>query len=133
MRARILVVDDERAIVFGMKSYFTRHGFIVDGATGVDEAEDLIATQEYALAFLDVRLSTNGAQEGLTLAETLRGNSTTLPIILMSAHDTPEVRRRASEMGADFVVKPQPLHKLARIARGLLTPHEERGEAATGS
>jgi DNA-binding response OmpR family regulator len=120
MRARILVVDDEKAIVFAMKSYFSRHGFLVDGASGLAEAHELIAKQQYGLAFLDVRLGTNGAHEGLELAETLRGHSATLPIILISAHDTAEVRQRAGEIGVDFFVKPQPLHKLASIAKDLL-------------
>jgi DNA-binding response OmpR family regulator len=121
MQARILVVDDEQAIVFAMKSYFTRRGFIVDGATGPEEARELIAREDYSLAFLDVRLGTNGTNEGLDLAEILRGRSANLPIILISAHDTLEVRQRAREIGVEFFVKPQPLPKLAGLACGLLT------------
>jgi DNA-binding response OmpR family regulator len=39
---RLLVVDDEESICFSMSEYFSLHGFEVDTAREIDEAEKLV-------------------------------------------------------------------------------------------
>ncbi len=41
---RLLVVDDEESICFSMSEYFALHGYKVDTARELDEAEKLIET-----------------------------------------------------------------------------------------
>ena len=40
--AKLLVVDDEESICFSMREYFSQHGFKVDTAREIEEAEGLI-------------------------------------------------------------------------------------------
>ncbi|MBA2525655.1 MAG: hypothetical protein H0V18_07730 [Pyrinomonadaceae bacterium] len=39
---RLLVVNDEESICFSMSEYFSLHGFEVDTAREIDEAEKLV-------------------------------------------------------------------------------------------
>ena len=43
MSERILLVDDEQAILFAMRDYFTAYGYEVDCSREVEEAEALLA------------------------------------------------------------------------------------------
>ena len=43
----LLVVDDEESICFSMREYFSQHGFKVDTASEIEEAEGLINATDY--------------------------------------------------------------------------------------
>ena len=54
---RLLVVDDEESICFSMSEYFSLHGYKVDTACEMEEAEKLIEATEYKVVIQDLRLS----------------------------------------------------------------------------
>lgn len=121
VKNRILVVDDEKNIVFAMKTYFMRHGFDVDCATDSAAALALLDENAYTLAILDLQLGGTGKTEGLAIAQRLRDQSAKIPIILLTAHGTPEIEASAKEIGINtFLKKPKPLAELAQIAFLLL-------------
>src|SRR5258708_4185212 len=64
-KKRILLLDDERAILVPIARYFQNLGCCVEIAEGADEAIALIRERGYDLAILDVRLSRLGGVEGL--------------------------------------------------------------------
>jgi DNA-binding response OmpR family regulator len=119
---RILVVDDEKGIVFALEKYFAQHGFQVDTATDAETAKELLRNGSYALAILDVHLSgRTDLTEGLDLAATIRETAPGTAVILMTALGTPETEQRATEVGAhSFVRKPARLSSMAEIAFGLI-------------
>ncbi len=119
---RILVVDDEKSIVFALEKYFGQHGFEVDTATDAETARALLRTQSYALAILDVHLSgRTDLTEGLDLAATIRETAPGTAVILMTALSTPETEQRAAEVGAhSFIRKPARLSCMADIAFDLI-------------
>lgn len=119
---RILVVDDEKGIVFALERYFAQHGFEVDTATDAEAAQALLRTRTYALAILDVHLSgRTDLTEGLDLAATIRETAPETAVILMTALGTPETEQRATEVGAhSFVRKPTRLSRVADIAFALI-------------
>src|SRR4030095_6105475 len=53
---RLLVVDDEESICFSMSEYFSLHGYRVDTAREMEEAEKLIEATEYKVVIQDLRL-----------------------------------------------------------------------------
>ena len=120
--SRILVVDDEKGIVFALERYFAQHGFEVDTATDPETAQALLQSRTYALAILDVHLSgRTDLTEGLDLAATIRETAPETAVILMTALGTPETEQRATEVGAhSFVRKPTRLARVADIAFGLI-------------
>src|SRR5690348_17878823 len=52
---RLLVVDDEESICFSMSEYFSQHGFAVDTAREIEEAEGLIKETDYQVIIQDLR------------------------------------------------------------------------------
>jgi two-component system, OmpR family, KDP operon response regulator KdpE len=110
--ARILVVDDEPAIVRAVRANLDRHGFRVDTATTAQEAMEH-AQMRPDLILLDLGLPDG---DGLELIRLVRETSTT-PIIVLSARGAERDKVRALDLGADdYLTKPFGLDELyARI------------------
>lgn len=123
---RMLVVDDEKNIIFAMKMYFSRRGFEVDSASDPIDAMRLAELNDYCLAIVDLRLGDSDAAEGLEVARRVKQRSETTPVIMLTAHATPDAERRARDIGIEsFLRKPRPLPEVAQVAYGLLGAKEE--------
>ena len=57
LEPRLLIIDDEESICFSMSEYFSLHGYRVDAAQELDEAEKLIGSREYKVVIQDLRLA----------------------------------------------------------------------------
>lgn len=116
------MVDDEKSIVFALRQYFLRQGYVVDSALGAEQALEHLATNHYALAIIDVELRGSGDHsDGVNLAQFIHTHAPATAVIILSAHESPEVESRAREAGAhSFVHKPAPLAQLADVAAGLI-------------
>lgn len=116
------MVDDEKSIVFALRQYFRRQSYIVDCAESADQALELLAANHYALAIIDVELRGNGEYaDGVNLAYFVRTHAPATGVIMLSAHESPEVESRARKAGAhSFVHKPAPLAELADVAAGVI-------------
>ncbi len=116
-KKRILLLDDERAILVPIARYFRHLGCLVETAQAAEEAIALIRERRYDLALLDVRLSRLGGAEGLEVLRELRKSGAGTRVIMLSAYVSPEVEEEALRVGADAVLrKPQPLAELAKLA-----------------
>ncbi|GII59475.1 DNA-binding response regulator [Planotetraspora thailandica] len=122
---RVLVVDDEPNIrdLVGIALRF--HGFSVTGAGGGGEALDLAATGEFDLVVLDVMLPD---VDGFEVCRRLRAAGRDVPIIFLTAKDTPADTVRGLTLGGDdYVTKPFSVDALVARARAVL----RRGGRAT--
>ncbi|HEU4522320.1 MAG TPA: response regulator [Thermoanaerobaculia bacterium] len=118
---RILLVDDEKGIMFAMSHYFKRHGFLVDCAGDPEAARLFLSEREYVLAIVDIHLAGRAGCDGLDLAEFICRERAATAVIVMTALETPESERRAAEIGVrSFVRKPARLAHLADVAFALL-------------
>ena len=119
---RLLVVDDEESICFSMSEYFSLHGYRVDTAREVEEAEKLIESTEYRVVIQDLRLSTTTRNpDGLDIIKMIRDQNHETRIIVLTAYGSAEVEDEARRCGADaFLRKPKPLSQVAQIVQGLL-------------
>ena len=110
--ARILVVDDEPAILRAVRANLGRHGFRVDTAVTGQEA------LEHSQARVDLILLDLGLPDGdgLDVIRSIREHSNT-PIIVLSARGGERDKVRALDLGADdYLTKPFGLDELyARI------------------
>lgn len=121
MTKRILVVDDERTILFAIRSYFNRYGYEVDCARELEEAEALLAHRQYDIVIADLRLTGSSGREGLEVVRFLRERSPASPIVMMTAYGSPEIELEAVELGANaFLQKPKPLAELADVVFSLV-------------
>ena len=118
---RILVIDDEEVILDAARDYFTASGFVVDCAREREEAEALLATEDYELVISDMRLTGAHGREGLELLGLLRERCPRTRTIILTAYRSPELEGEVLRRGADrFLQKPIPLAEVARAARHLL-------------
>jgi two-component system, NtrC family, response regulator PilR len=117
----ILIVDDEEAILFAMREYFTTLGYDVDCARELEEAKTLLAKAQYALAILDLRLTGSHSTEGLELVEYTRQCYPSTRVIILTAYGSPEIQREALRRGADvFLHKRRSLSEVAQVVSELL-------------
>ena len=118
---RILIVDDEESICFSMSDYFEHHGFRVDTARDVDEAERLIQSAEYKVVIQDLRLGINKNADGLEIIKMVHKRQPETRIIVLTAYGSAEIEDEAMRQGADaFLRKPKPLSQVAQVVQGLL-------------
>jgi len=110
---RLLIVDDDRALVSLLKRFLEGEGFRVDAA--YDHASGLSAalSSEYELIILDVMLP---GGTGFELLKLLRQQSS-VPVLLLTARGEAVDRILGLEIGADdYLAKPfDPRELVARI------------------
>jgi DNA-binding response OmpR family regulator len=117
---RLLIVDDEETIRFGLTRYFTRAGYRVDCAIELEEAEALSIHNCYDAVIADLSLTTGGS-EGLEIVRSLRSLCPESVVVILTANGTPHVEREVLRCGAGaFLHKPQPLGYIAAVVAQLI-------------
>ncbi len=129
---RLLVVDDEESIRFSMSEYFTHHGFSVDTASEIEEAEKLIENNDYKVIIQDLRLGVNKKTDGLEIIRAVRKRHTDTRIVVLTAYGSAEMEDEARSTGADaFLRKPMPLSQVAQVVQGLIeSPPKKAAKSA---
>lgn len=118
---RLLVVDDEEAICFSMSEYFSLHGFKVDTASEMEEAEKLLGASEYKVVIQDLRLGLTSNSDGLEMIRTIKQHNPQTRIVVLTAYGSVEMEEEARRFGADaFLRKPKPLSQVAQVVQGLI-------------
>src|SRR5262245_56974685 len=118
---RLLVVDDEESICISMSEYFSLHGFKVDTASEVEEAEKLLGATSYRVVIQDLRLTMTTSHDGLNMIRIIREQNPQTRIIVLTAYGSAEIEDEARRCGADaFLRKPKPLSQVAQVVQGLL-------------
>ncbi len=103
MAYKILVVDDEKLIVKGIKFSLEQDGMEIDVAYDGEEALNLIKKNDYDLAVLDVMLP---KMDGLQVCREVREFSQ-MPIIMVTAKGEDMDKIMGLEYGADdYMTKP---------------------------
>ncbi|HEX6716780.1 MAG TPA: response regulator [Pyrinomonadaceae bacterium] len=118
---RLLVVDDEESICFSMSEYFSLHGFKVDTACEIEDAEKLLNVTNYKVVIQDLRLTMTNNHNGLDMIRLIREHNPQTRIIVLTAYGSAEIEDEARRCGADaFLRKPKPLSQVAQVVQGLL-------------
>ncbi|HVR41832.1 MAG TPA: response regulator [Thermoanaerobaculia bacterium] len=112
----MLVIDDERTITHAIQSYFSRHGYHVDCAQELEEAEAMMANVHYDVVIADLRLTGVHGSEGLEIVRSVRERYPNTRVILLTAYGSPELEAVAVRYGVhSFLQKPKPLAELAQV------------------
>jgi two-component system OmpR family response regulator len=115
---RILVVDDDRAIVKLIARVLRDEAYAVDTAGTGEEARMLALVNEYDGIVLDLEL---GDRHGFEILQELRRNGRHTPILLYSGRGDTESIVRGLDAGADdYVVKPVSNEELRARVRTLI-------------
>jgi len=111
---RILIVDDDRAVQKAVKRLFEFEGYEVEVSGDGESAIKALHTSTPTAIVLDLRLPLVSGQE---VCRKIRQQSSTLPIIVLSAATDVADKVLLLELGADdYVTKPfSPRELLARV------------------
>ncbi|MBZ5555017.1 MAG: response regulator [Acidobacteriia bacterium] len=111
MSTRILLVDDEPAIIFGYSRYLSAAGYNVEEATCLAEAKERLTQQRFDAVILDLKLPDGNA---LGSIDGLKRDYPDMIIIVVTGETDAAVKSEALNRGADeFYVKPVSLDDLA--------------------
>lgn len=128
---RLLVVDDEESICFSMSEYFSHHGYKVETARDLDEAERLIQSSDFKVIIQDLRLGATRNPDGLDLIRRAHELNPETRIIVLTAYGSAEMEDEARRHGASaFLRKPKPLSQVAQVVQGLLESPPKRARPA---
>jgi DNA-binding response OmpR family regulator len=101
---RILIVDDQEAVLLFLKDKLERLGFTVSEAKNGKEGTLLLQEEAFQGMLLDLEMP---IMDGLTMLSHLREQSKVVPVIVMSADPTRTTMIKAIEAGAkDYLTKP---------------------------
>lgn len=123
--SRILVIEDDLAILRGLKDNFTAEGYDVLVAQDGAEGYRLAREEDPELIILDLMLP---GLSGYEICRKLRDNGDSVPILMLTARGEEADRVLGLDLGADdYVSKPFSVRELKARVRALL----RRSEAAS--
>ena len=115
---RLLVVDDDRAILKLISRVLRDESYAIDVASTGEEARMLALVNEYDGIILDLQL---GDRHGFEILQELRRNGRRTPVLLYSGLSDTESIVRGLDAGADdYVVKPVSNEELRARVRTLV-------------
>ena len=116
-KAKILVVDDMRMLLEGLKLILEDEGYEVVTASTYEEGKERADQAGADLLLVDIRL---GDHNGLQLVAREHAGQQR-PVIVMSGHPDPVLEEEARRLGAEYVAKPIPPDDLVALVRSVLT------------
>jgi DNA-binding response OmpR family regulator len=111
---RVLVVEDDLHIAQLIETILQQESYAVDLAYDGQIGLDLSKSYEYDVILLDVSLPT---RDGINICQDVRSDGNQVPILLLTALDSPADRARGLNAGADdYLGKPfDPSELIARV------------------
>ena len=127
---KILVVDDERLLVKGIRFNLENEGYQVDECYDGSTAVEMAKTGNYDLILLDLMMP---VMDGLEACMRIR-QSSTVPIIMLTAKGEDTDKLIGFEYGADdYITKPFNILELKARVRALLRRSSMAAPASAGA
>jgi len=117
-RNKVLVVDDEPGVRFGIRDFLEQQGYEIDEADSCADAQHLFRTSRPDIVIADYMMADGTA---LDLLPRLKEIDSDIPLLVLTAHGSIDLAVRAIKEGAEqFLTKPLELPALAVIMQRLL-------------
>lgn len=127
MNGKILVVDDEEALVRLISYNLSKEGFSVLTSFDGNNAWKLIQTERPDLMVLDLMLP---GKDGMEICRDLRRENNDVPIIMLTAKDEEIDKVLGLELGADdYMTKPFSVRELVARVKAVL---RRKGRTSSG-
>jgi signal transduction histidine kinase len=116
---KILIVDDEPDIAVILKLHLNEVGYLTDWAADGETGLNLLRSNAYAVALLDVRMP---EISGIEVLRRMRAENSDAAVIMMTAHGSENMVAECMKLGAaDYVAKPFDIDDLLqRIERAIV-------------
>ena len=120
--ASLLIADDERNILSGLRMAFEDEGYSVITASDGKEAWEKLQKNLVDLVITDLRMP---GMDGYELLRRISAAYPTLPVIVLTGHGTIETAVETMRDGAvDFFTKPVDIDKLMLVVKKSITASE---------
>ena len=128
MKTKILIVEDDPNIRFGLEEVLRAEGFALAVCERGDQAVDAILTEQPALVLLDIMLP---GKSGYDVCKELRRRHHSVLILMLTAKGQEIEKVVGLELGADdYLTKPFGVRELVARIRALL---RRAGDVQSGS
>ena len=108
--AKILIIDDERAIRRALREILEFEKFEVDEAENGKQGVDKSKSELYDIIFCDIKMP---EMDGMEVLDELLKSKVDTPVIMISGHGNIETAVQAIKKGAyDFIEKPLDLNRI---------------------
>jgi len=115
--ARILIIDDERAIRNALREILEYENYQVDDAEDGPSGIELVNKESYDVILCDIKMP---KMDGIEVLENIQ-KTTDAPVVMISGHGTIETAVEAIRKGAyDFIAKPLDLNRLLITLRNAM-------------
>lgn len=115
--ARILIIDDERAIRNALREILEYENYQVDDAEDGPSGIELVGKESYDVILCDIKMP---KMDGIEVLENIQ-KTTDAPVVMISGHGTIETAVEAIRKGAyDFIAKPLDLNRLLITLRNAM-------------
>jgi DNA-binding response OmpR family regulator len=121
MKRRILLVDDELAILLTLKAVLEISGFEVETAASAREAKMKIRAHEYHMVITDMRMESDSA--GTEVVAAAKKASYRPAVAMLTAFPLPG--SEGEDQADELLVKPMNTSDLLRQLEALLVTHED--------
>lgn len=122
MKRRILLVDDEMAILLTMKAILEMNGFSVETAASAREAIALVQAREYQMVITDMRMETENAGYDVIRAAKKQPYNPATAILTAFPGLGSDWKKEGAQ---SLLVKPVGTDDLLRQLESLLIQHED--------
>ena len=126
MKRRLLLVDDDLAVLLTLKAVLEFHGFEVETAASTREALARLESSTYQMVISDLRMETEDA--GLKVILAARLQSYDPATALLTAYP-PSGEHWQKEHSESLLIKPLGTNDLLRQVEALLVRHEDARQA----
>lgn len=126
---KLLVVDDEPAVLYSLKKRFESRDVSVLTAETAGAGLELLEEEHPDVVILDVRLPD---MSGMAAFDRIREIDPQLPVVIMTAYATTEIAIEATKRGAfEFLLKPVDFHQLRGVLSKAMESSQARRQADT--
>ena len=115
---RLLLIEDNPRLAALIQAGLAKEGFPTDLVTSVAEGLSVLATMHFSLVILDLGLPDG---DGLSILKHLRGKGAAIPVLVLTARQSPSDKVKGLDHGADdYLGKPFAFDELVARIRALL-------------
>lgn len=115
MNPIILLTDDDREMIYALRETLTRCGYIVDTASGGDEAIGKFCAKRFDMVITDIKMTPG---DGIHVLREIKRRSPDTPVVLITAYGTIDNAVEAMKLGAfDYLIKPFSIESLEDVVK----------------
>jgi DNA-binding NtrC family response regulator len=125
-KGRILIVDDELVVRDSLGKWFNSEGYSARPVASAREALELIASAEFDIALLDIKMP---GMDGMELQARLKEADPDLTVVMMTGYASVDTAVQALKRGAyDYITKPVDPDELSHMVANALEHKRARRE-----